>query len=82
MINKVNSNNVNGIVYKISFPNGKNYIGITSCDIKTRQKGHMYAAKSHKTRSRCLYKALKEYGKIETNFCEEIDTANSLEELY
>jgi len=73
--------NINGIIYKISFPNGKNYIGITTCDIKKRQKEHKCAANSGKTQ--CLYNAIRKYHDIsDTDFCEKIDTANSLEELY
>jgi len=75
------NNNINGTIYKISFPNHKNYIGITICDIKKRQKEHKCSANSGDTR--CLYNALRKYNdKLETDFCEEIDTASSLEELY
>ena len=75
------NNNINGTIYKISFLNGKNYIGITICDIKKRQREHKSAVNSGKTL--CIYNALRKHiDKLETDFCEKIDTASSLEELY
>ena len=75
------NNNINGTIYKISFLNGKNYIGITICDIKKRQREHKSEVNSSKTL--CIYNALRKYNdKLETDFCEKIDTASSLEELY
>jgi hypothetical protein len=73
---------IHGTIYKISFPNHKHYIGITTCDIKKRQKEHKYAA-ANSGKTLCVYNALRKYiDKLETDFCEEIDTATSLEELY
>jgi hypothetical protein len=70
---------VNGIIYKILFPNGKTYIGITTCDLQKRQNEHKSAAKSGK--SQLVYNALRKYNMLEDKFCEKIDTASSLEEL-
>jgi len=72
--------NINGIIYKISFPNGKNYIGLTKRVIKKRQGEHKCDSKSGNTR--CLYNALRKYkDNLEMAFCEVIDTASSSEEL-
>jgi hypothetical protein len=78
--NNFTNNTINGIIYKICFPNGKHYIGITECDIRKRQNEHKYAANTGKTQ--CVYNALRKYSLIETDFCELIDTAVSVEELY
>ena len=34
-----------GSIYKIVFPNGKNYIGLTTTSLEHRQKGHKTCAK-------------------------------------
>ena len=58
-----------GILYKITFPNGKIYFGITICGLKTRMKSHMHNAFVAKCKS-SIYIAIRKYGvdalKIET----------------
>jgi hypothetical protein len=68
-----------GSIYKIQFPNGKHYIGQTTCSLKKRQKEHKSCAKSDNTK--VLYKALRKYNMVDTFELIEIDTADSLEEL-
>jgi len=68
-----------GYIYKIEFPNGKHYIGLTTTSLKQRAKEHKLAVKKGETK--CLYNALRKYEMIETFELIEIDTANTLEEL-
>ena len=68
-----------GSIYKIEFPNGKHYIGLTSRSLEDRQKEHKICAKSDDTK--CLYKALRKYEMVDTFELVEIDTADTLEEL-
>ena len=68
-----------GSIYKIQFPNGKHYIGLTTTSLEQRKKEHEYAAKKGDTR--CVYNALRKYG-IDTFEIVEIDTADTIEELY
>lgn len=66
-------------IYKIDFPNGKSYIGLSN-NMKVRFKDHNIAAK---TSELPLYKAVRKYlnGKItEATILEEID-ANNREKL-
>ena len=67
-----------GSIYKIQFPNGKHYIGLTTTSLKQRTKEHKSCAKNDE---RVLYKALRKYNMIDTFEIIEIDTANTLEEL-
>ena len=68
-----------GYIYKISFPNSKVYIGLTTASLKERHKQHKCCAlKGSKFQ---LYKALRKYDMIETFELEQIDTADTLEEL-
>ena len=69
-----------GSIYKIQFPNGKHYIGLNTTSLEQRKKGHKHAAKSDDTR--CLYNALRKYDIVDTFELIEIDTADTLEELY
>ena len=69
-----------GIIYKIPFPNGKHYIGITRTSLKQRKKEHQYRTKKGKTKT-YLYNALRKYEMGYTLELIEIDTANTLEEL-
>jgi len=69
-----------GFIYKIQFPNKKHYIGITTTSLEQRTKEHKQSAKSSDTK--CLYKALRKYDMIDTFELVEIDTADTLEELY
>jgi hypothetical protein len=68
-----------GYIYKIPFPNGKNYIGLTTTSLEQRQKGHTYCVKNGDVR--CLYNALRKYEMVDTFELVEIDTADTLEEL-
>lgn len=67
------------IVYKISNDiNGKLYIGITTCQLEVRWKGHLHDA--DRGIERPLYRAMRKYGKEHFKI-EQIDTANTPEEL-
>jgi hypothetical protein len=68
-----------GYIYKIVFPNGKHYIGLTTTSLGERQKQHRTRAKSGDTK--CLYNALRKYDMVDTLELIEIDTAYTLEEL-
>ena len=68
-----------GSIYKIVFPNGKKYIGLTTTSIEQRTKEHKRAAK--KGDPKCLYKAIRKYELVETLELVEIDTADTIEEL-
>jgi len=70
---------VHGIIYKICFPLGKHYIGLTTTSLKQRQKEHKILAKNGDTR--CVYKALRKYNIVDTFKLEKIDIADTLEEL-
>lgn len=51
-----------GLIYRVIFPNGKSYIGLTKNSWKTRWSWHK--AKMHETSGGCrrFYKALRKYG--------------------
>ena len=68
-----------GYIYKIVFPNGKHYIGLTTTSLEQRKKEHKRSAK--KGDIKCLYNALRKYEMIDTFELIEIDRANTLEEL-
>jgi len=68
-----------GSIYKIQFPNGKHYIGLTTTSLENRQKGHKHTAKRRDTK--CLYNALRKYDMVDTFELIGIDTADTLEEL-
>jgi hypothetical protein len=68
-----------GSIYKIVFPNGKHYIGLTTTSLEQRTKEHKYCAKNGDTK--CLYNALRKYDMIDTLELIEIDIAETLEEL-
>jgi hypothetical protein len=68
-----------GYIYKIVFPNGKHYIGLTTTSLEQRQIQHRTRAKSQDTK--CLYNALRKYGMVDTFELIEIDTADTLEYL-
>ena len=68
-----------GSIYKIQFPNGKHYIGLTTTALEQRQNEHKKTAK--KGDIRCLYNALRKYEMVDTFQLIEIDTADTLEEL-
>lgn len=70
---------VYGYIYKIPFPNGKCYIGLTSRTIEERWKEHNKDAKAGDTK--CLYNAIRKYDMIDTFQMIEIDTAETKEEL-
>lgn len=68
-----------GSIYKIVFPNGKHYIGLTMCSLEKRKREHKCCAKNGDTR--VLYNALRCYEIADTFELVEIDTADTLEEL-
>ena len=68
-----------GSIYKIVFPNGKHYIGLTTTSIERRRNEHKICAKNGDTR--CLYNALRKYDMVDTFEVIEIDTADTIEEL-
>jgi len=69
-----------GFIYKILFPNGKNYIGLTSRSLEDRQKEHKWSVKSGNYNN-LVYRALTKYEMVDTFELVEIDTADTLEEL-
>jgi group I intron endonuclease len=68
-----------GSIYKIEFPNGKHYIGLTTTSLEQRAKEHKKSEKNGHTS--IIYKAIRKYGMVETLELVEIDTADSKEEL-
>ena len=68
-----------GFIYKIQFPNGKHYIGLTTTSLEQRTKEHKSSAKKGNTN--CLYNAIRKYGMVDTLELVEIDTADTIEEL-
>lgn len=68
-----------GSIYKIVFANGKHYIGQTITSVKQRKRQHKHDAISGKTN--ILYNALRKFKMVDTFELEEIDTAETLEEL-
>ena len=68
-----------GTIYKIQFPNGKHYIGLTTTSLEQRKIQHKQTAKRGDTK--CLYNALRKYDMIDTLELIEIDTADTEEEL-
>jgi hypothetical protein len=68
-----------GSIYKIAFPNGKHYIGLTTTSLEQRTKEHNNCAKRGDTK--CLYNALRKYEMVDSVQLIEIDTADTLEEL-
>ena len=69
-----------GYIYKIEFPNGKHYIGLTTNSLETRQKRHKCCAQNINNTNR-LYNALRSHGMVDTFELVEIDTADTIEEL-
>jgi hypothetical protein len=68
-----------GYIYKIVFPNGKHYIGLSNRSLERRTSEHKICAKGGDTR--CLYNALRKYDMVDTFELVEIDTADTIEEL-
>ena len=68
-----------GYIYKIKFPNGKHYIGLTTTSLKRRQEQHKQCANQGDTK--CLYNALRKYDMVDLFELIEIDTADTLKEL-
>lgn len=66
-----------GIIYLITFPNNKYYVGQTYRGLEIRKKGHKQAMK----KSNCpVYRAMRKYGWDNLKW-EIIDTATSVSEL-
>ena len=68
-----------GYIYKIPFPNGKCYIGLTNRTIEQRWKEHNRCAKAGDMR--CLYASLRKYNMVDTFQMIVIDTAETEKEL-
>jgi hypothetical protein len=68
-----------GSIYKIEFPNGKHYIGLTTTSLEQRTKEHQQCAKS--SDNKCLYNALRKYDMVNTLQLVSIDTSDTIEEL-
>ena len=68
-----------GSIYKIKFPNGKHYIGLTTTSLEQRTKQHKNSAKNGD--SQCIYNAIRKYGMVDKLELIEIDTADTIEEL-
>ena len=68
-----------GFIYKIKFPNGKHYIGLTTTSLEQRTKQHKNAAQNGD--SQCIYNAIRKYEMVDTLELIEIDTADTIEEL-
>ena len=68
-----------GSIYKIEFPNGKVYIGLTTTSLEQRKKEHKSCAKCGDPRP--LYNALRKHNMVNTFELIEIDTADNKEEL-
>ena len=69
-----------GSIYKIEFPNGKYYIGLTTTSLEQRKQEHKLCA-NRSDNTLCLYRALRKYDMIDTFELIEIDTADTIEEL-
>ena len=67
-----------GFIYKISFPNGKHYIGLTTTSLETRKQQHKSCAKND---TKCVYNALRKYDMVDNFELVEIDTAYTIGEL-
>tara|TARA_B100001057_G_C22754680_1_gene913210 strand:- start:15 stop:1073 length:1059 start_codon:yes stop_codon:yes gene_type:complete len=67
-----------GYIYKIEFPNGKVYIGLTTTSLEHRKAQHKSKAKKCR---RYLYNALRKYNMVDTLELIKIDTADTKEEL-
>ena len=70
---------VYGYIYKIIFPNGKCYIGLT-VDLDGRWKTHNSVAKSGPSKQK-FYNALRKYNMVDTFIMIIIDTAETKNEL-
>jgi len=69
-----------GSIYKIPFPNGKYYIGLTTTSIEQRTKEHRKSVKNGD--NKCLYNAIRKYDMINNFKLIEIDIADTNDELY
>ena len=67
-----------GSINKISFPNGKHYIGLTT-SLEQRTKEHKQSAKSGS--SKYLYNSIRKYNMVDNLELIEIDTADTKDEL-
>jgi len=68
-----------GSIYKISFPNGKHYIGLNTTSLEQRTKQHKQSAKSGS--SKYLYNSIRKYNMVDNLELIEIDTADTKDEL-
>ena len=68
-----------GSIYKIIFPNGKHYIGLTTTSIEQRTKQHKKSAKNGA--AYYVYNAIRKHEMVDTLELVKIDTAYTIEEL-
>ena len=72
-----------GIIYKVTFPNGKIYIGQTKRTLEQRKKSHYNNLKNYQKTGKNDYvimRAFNKYG-FENTVWEQIDSANSEKDL-
>ncbi len=67
-----------GIIYRLTFPNGKQYIGLTTQTLKCRLRNHRSSANIG--RGGLLYSAIRKYGPRSFN-AEEIANSDNFEAL-
>jgi predicted GIY-YIG superfamily endonuclease len=74
---------VYGHIYKIPFPNGKFYIGLTTRTLEERYKEHKReAVRTERTnKTKMVHDAIRKYDMIDTFELVEVDTAETMEEL-
>ena len=83
ILKKIKMQDFSGKIYKIVFPNGKHYIGLTTRILDERKKEHNESAKLENPTKKIVHRALKKFNMIDTFELIEIDnTATSIEELY
>ena len=70
---------VYGYIYKIEFPNGKVYIGLTKRTLRQRKAEHKWDAKNGNPRY--VYNAIRKYNMADTLELIVIDTAETRDEL-
>ena len=70
---------VYGYIYKIGFPNGKVYIGLTTRTLRRRKTEHKWEAKNGNPRY--VYNAIRKYNMVDTLELIVIDTAETRDEL-
>ena len=77
-MSKLKVKEINGIVYKVTSPSNKIYIGITITNLRERQRTHL--RDSNKGSNRSFHNAIRKYG-INNLVWEIIDNENDFEKL-